>query len=96
MESFMIVGIFSFVIILGFVIYNIIRFNNLPVESCKARVIRKRISRRGSNNGRSYYITFETEKGCIEIRARSYVYHSIIEGKEGTLFYKGNVLVDFQ
>lgn len=91
-----IIGILSFLIVLVIIVYNMIKFNNLPVETCIAKVISKRRSRRGSNGGTSYYVVFEIGQRNVEMRTNSSIFHSLSEGMVGTLFYKSNVAVDFK
>lgn len=69
---------------------------DLPVESGAARVVSKRRSRRGSNGGTSYYITFEIENNLKEIRVFSPTFYSVSEGDEGMLSYRGNMLIEFK
>lgn len=97
MEMLLGVGIVSFLAVLGLLIYRFLKFNALPIENSHARVISKRSSRHGSSSTVSYFVTFEINQKHVELRVLGYFrYSSLSEGMEGTLYYKGNVLMDFK
>lgn len=95
MSIIIIVSIIIFVLMVCVVVSRIMSFNNMPIEYCRARVIGKRSSKRGSNGGTSYYVVFEINNQQIEFRTSSTVFYSIIEGEEGLLSYKENYAVEF-
>ncbi len=96
MNIVIIISILLFIGIMGFAIYNLIKIDKMPVENCNAKVISKRMHRRSSNGGTSYYMTFEIEQKNVEFKVFSQTYYSVNEGDEGTLYYKGNIVVEFK
>lgn len=91
-----IISIILFLIIGGAALYYIINQVKAPVKSGKAKVVSKRYFRNPSNGVTSYRVEFEMENEIIELIVRYEMYHSLIEGEEGVLSYKGHWLVSFK
>lgn len=95
-NSIVIISIILFLVIGGAAVYYIINQVKAPVKSGKAKVISKRHFRNPSNGVTSYRVEFEMENEIIELIVRYEMYHSLIEGEEGVLSYKGRWVVSFE
>lgn len=89
-------GLIVLVITAYVFICSIIKFRSLPEKTCNGKVLSKRISKNESNNTRSYYVKFSVYNNTEELKVRSREFYDHLEvGMEGTLIYKGNVLMNF-
>ena len=91
-----IISIILFLVIGGAALYYVINQAKAPIKSGKAKVVGKRHFRNLSNGVTSYRVNFEMENEMIELIVRYEMYHSLIEGEEGLLSYKGRWLVSFE
>ncbi|MBR2786769.1 MAG: hypothetical protein IKD76_04680 [Clostridia bacterium] len=89
MNIFPIVSVIIFVVIFILVILNNFVIN--PMKTANAKIIKKT----QGGIGNIWYITVEINGEIIELRTKYYVYMTVSEGDEGTIWYNNNYCARF-
>ena len=90
-------GLFTFLGMIGIVIFYIIRNNRQPKLQVSATVVTKRTSNHTKATDRHYFVTFQVESGDrIELEMDGSEYGMLAEGDFGKLLFQGTRYLGFE